>query len=89
VGEKLLSIPGDPTPNQTQKKWLAARPPAETVRDLQHQLLEFQNACNTKRPHTLAQDTHYRIRIDPDRHYWPKILKPAGRWPAVSESSQK
>lgn len=37
--------------HQTQKKWLAAKPPAETLRELQHQLLEFQHACNTKRPH--------------------------------------
>ncbi len=144
--------------HQTQKKWLAARPPAENLRELQHQLLEFQHAYNTKRPHrsldghtpehayhatlkatphTLADNTHYRIRIDrldsrgkaslrragkmhhlgvraenarkrvlmliddttvtvtelttgevlsqhlidPDRNYWPNILKPAGRWP--------
>ncbi|MCF8550239.1 MAG: IS481 family transposase [Pontimonas sp.] len=37
--------------HQTQKKWLAARPPAETLPELQHQLQEFQHAYNTKRPH--------------------------------------
>mgnify|MGYP001331324823 CR=1 FL=1 len=30
---------------------MAARPPAETLRELQHQLQEFQHAYNTKRPH--------------------------------------
>jgi transposase InsO family protein len=145
--------------HQTQKKWLAARPLAETLGDLQHQLQEFQHAYNTKRPHrsleghtpehayhatikatpqTLADTTHYRIRIDrldsrgkaslrrggkmhhlgvreenarkrvlmliddttvtvtelttgevlsqhlidPERNYWPNILKPPGRWPS-------
>lgn len=71
--------------HQTQKRWLAAKPPAQTLRHLQQQLLEFQHAYNTKRPHrsleghtpehayhatikatpqTLADTTHYRIRID-------------------------
>jgi transposase InsO family protein len=37
--------------HQTQKKWLAARPPADTLLELQQQLNEFQHAYNTKRPH--------------------------------------
>jgi transposase InsO family protein len=151
--------------HQTQKKWLAARPPAETLGDLQHQLQEFQHAYNTKRPHrsldghtpehayhatikatphTLGDATHYRIRIDrldsrgkaslrragkmhhlgvraenarkrvlmliddttvtvtelttgevlsqhlidPERNYWPNILKPAGRWPSGSSDQR-
>jgi transposase InsO family protein len=37
--------------HQTQKRWLAARPPAENLHELQHQLNEFQHAYNTKRPH--------------------------------------
>lgn len=144
--------------HQTQKKWLAAQPRATTLRELQKQLDEFQQAYNTKRPHrslegntpahayqatvkaepggqTLA--SHYRIRtdrldekgkvslrragkmhhlgvrkehgrkrvlmlidettvtvteigtgevlsqhlIEPEKHYWPDLLKPGGRWP--------
>jgi transposase InsO family protein len=144
--------------HHTQKKWLSAQPTAETLTQLQQQLLEFQHAYNTKRPHrsldghtpdhaynaTLkasprgqADSTHYRIRIDrldpqgkaslrragkmhhlgariinarkrvlmlvddttvtitelstgeglsqhliqPDKSYWPDLLKPKGRWP--------
>lgn len=37
--------------HQTQKKWLIAQPPAETLSKLRQQLLEFQHAYNTKRPH--------------------------------------
>jgi transposase InsO family protein len=37
--------------HQTQKRWLAAQPPAQTPQHLQQQLLEFQHAYNTKRPH--------------------------------------
>lgn len=37
--------------HQTQKKWLAAQPPATTLTELQQQLTEFQHAYNTKRPH--------------------------------------
>jgi transposase InsO family protein len=144
--------------HQTQKKWLTAQPPAHTLSQLQQQLLEFQHAYNTKRPHrslhghtpehayhaTLkatphshTDTTHYRVRIDrldpqgkaslrragkmhhlgariinarkrvlmlvddttvtitelttgevlsqhliqPDKSYWPDMLKPQGRWP--------
>ena len=71
--------------HQTQKRWLAAKPPAATIAELQTQLNEFQHVYNTTRPHrslhghtpehaynatpkaaprTIADTTHYRIRID-------------------------
>ena len=37
--------------HQTLKKWMAARPPADTVEDLQELLDEFAVEYNTKRPH--------------------------------------
>lgn len=37
--------------HQTQKKWLAAQPPAATVADLQRQLDRFRRYYNTVRPH--------------------------------------
>ena len=37
--------------HQTQKKWLAAQPPAATIRTLQHQLERFAVYYNTVRPH--------------------------------------
>jgi transposase InsO family protein len=37
--------------HQTQKKWLAAQPPATTIAMLQHQLDRFQTYYNTVRPH--------------------------------------
>jgi transposase InsO family protein len=37
--------------HQTQKKWLAAQPPAETIRALQRQLEQFAAYYNTVRPH--------------------------------------
>jgi transposase InsO family protein len=37
--------------HQTQKKWLAAQPPAVTVAGLQHQLDRFTRYYNTVRPH--------------------------------------
>jgi len=37
--------------HQTQKKWLAAQPPAATVRELQRQLDRFRRYYNTVRPH--------------------------------------
>jgi transposase InsO family protein len=37
--------------HQTQKKWLAAQPPAETITALQHQLDRFRPYYNTIRPH--------------------------------------
>jgi transposase InsO family protein len=37
--------------HQTQKKWLAAQPPATTIAMLQHQLDRFQTYYNTIRPH--------------------------------------
>lgn len=37
--------------HQTQKKWLAAQPPAATLADLQHQLDRFRRYYNTIRPH--------------------------------------
>jgi transposase InsO family protein len=36
---------------QTLQKWLAARPAAATLTDLQHQLDQFTEAYNTRRPH--------------------------------------
>jgi transposase InsO family protein len=37
--------------HQTQKKWLAAQPPAATMADLQRQLDRFRRYYNTVRPH--------------------------------------
>ena len=37
--------------HQTQKKWLAAQPPAATITDLQRQLDRFRGYYNTVRPH--------------------------------------
>ena len=37
--------------HQTQKKWLAAQPPAATIDDLQRQLDRFRRYYNTIRPH--------------------------------------
>ena len=37
--------------HQTQKKWLAAQPPAETIAELQRQLNRFRRYYNTIRPH--------------------------------------
>jgi transposase InsO family protein len=37
--------------HQTQKKWLAAQPPAATIAALQHQLDRFRGYYNTVRPH--------------------------------------
>lgn len=37
--------------HQTQKRWLAAQPPAQDLTQLQKQLKEFMHAYNTKRPH--------------------------------------
>ncbi len=37
--------------HQTQKKWLAAQPPAATIAVLQHQLDLFRGYYNTVRPH--------------------------------------
>jgi hypothetical protein len=37
--------------HQTQKKWLAAQPPAATVEELQRQLDRFRRYYNTIRPH--------------------------------------
>jgi transposase InsO family protein len=37
--------------HQTQKKWLAAQPPAATLADLQRQLDRFRRYYNTLRPH--------------------------------------
>ena len=36
--------------HQTQKRWLAAQPPAATVAGLQHQLDAFRDHCNEHRP---------------------------------------
>jgi transposase InsO family protein len=38
-------------PPQTQKKWLTAQPPAQTLDDLQRQLDRFRRYYNTVRPH--------------------------------------
>lgn len=149
--------------HQTQKRWLAAKPKAHTLEELQQQLDEFQHAYNTKRPHrslngntpanaynatlkaTPAGETltgHYRIRtdrldikgkvslrragkmhhlgvraengrkrvlmlidettvtvtemntgevlsqhlIEPEKHYWPDMLKPGGRWSQTQQA---
>jgi len=37
--------------HQTQKKWLAAQPPATDLQQLQHQLNRFRRYYNTTRPH--------------------------------------
>jgi transposase InsO family protein len=42
---------------QTQKKWLTARPPARTVAGLRHQLSRFRRYYNETRPHR-ALDRH-------------------------------
>jgi hypothetical protein len=68
-----------------KKRWLAAKPPAATIGELQTQLNELQHVYNTTRPHrlfhahtpehaynatpkaaprTIADTTHYRVRID-------------------------
>jgi len=41
--------------HQTQKKWLAAQPPAATIAELQHQLDRFRRYYNTVRPHRALQ----------------------------------
>lgn len=57
--------------HQTQKKWLAAQPPPETIAELQKQLDEFQHAYNTKRPHrsldghTPTHAYHATIKAEP------------------------
>jgi transposase InsO family protein len=44
--------------HQTQKKWLAAQPPAQTLAELQHQLDRFRRYYNTVRPHrAIARQT--------------------------------
>jgi transposase InsO family protein len=44
--------------HQTQKKWLAAQPPATTIEDLQRQLDRFRRYYNTVRPHrAIARQT--------------------------------
>lgn len=44
--------------HQTQKKWLAAQPPAPTLADLQRQLDRFRRYYNTVRPHrAIARQT--------------------------------
>lgn len=44
--------------HQTQKKWLAAQPPAATLAELQHQLDRFRRYYNTVRPHrAIARQT--------------------------------
>jgi len=44
--------------HQTQKKWLAAQPPARTLADLQRQLDRFRRYYNTVRPHrAIARQT--------------------------------
>ncbi len=44
--------------HQTQKKWLAAQPPAQTLADLQRQLDRFRRYYNTVRPHrAIARQT--------------------------------
>jgi transposase InsO family protein len=37
--------------HQTLKKWLSQQSPAKDLKELQHQLDEFRNVYNTKRPH--------------------------------------
>jgi transposase InsO family protein len=41
--------------HQTQKKWLAAQPPASTLPELQRQLDRFRRYYNTERPHRALQ----------------------------------
>jgi transposase InsO family protein len=41
--------------HQTQKRWLAARPPARTLRELQRQLDAFAEHYNENRPHRALQ----------------------------------
>lgn len=66
--------------HQTQKKWLAAQPPADTLADLQHQLDRFRDYYNHTRPHraldrnTPAEAYAARPKAFPtgpviDRHY--------------------
>jgi transposase InsO family protein len=43
--------------HQTQKRWLAAQPPAATMADLQAQLDRFQRIYNTLRPHRALNRT--------------------------------
>jgi len=44
--------------HQTQKKWLAAQPPAATLAELQRQLARFRRYYNTVRPHrAIARQT--------------------------------
>ncbi len=49
--------------HQTQKKWLAAQPPATTLAELQRQLDRFRRYYNTVRPHRSLQ------RRTPDQAY--------------------
>lgn len=57
--------------HQTQKKWLAAQPPALTLAELQRQLNRFRRYYNTVRPHraiarrTPAQAYHARPKAHP------------------------
>jgi hypothetical protein len=61
--------PGQPTTqgkierfNQTLKRWLAAADPASELEELQHQLEDFQQIYNHRRPHrALGRATHAAV----------------------------
>jgi transposase InsO family protein len=55
--------------HQTQKKWLAAQPPAATLAELQRQLDRFRRYYNTVRPHRA-------IGRNPRRPPTPRAPKP-------------
>jgi transposase InsO family protein len=63
--------------HQTLKRWLAARPPAQSIPDLQHQLDQFREYYNEQRPHRALG------RSTPGHAYraTPKALPANGRSP--------
>ncbi len=63
--------------HQTQKKWLARQPPAESVTELQTQLDQFRNEYNEQRPHRALN------RQTPSHAYaaTPKALPGPGKTP--------
>lgn len=65
--------------HQTLKRWISARPPADTIHELQDQLNEFAEYYNTQRPHrSLGRRTPHQayttgIKAEPADN-------PAGEW---------
>jgi hypothetical protein len=62
--------------HQTQKKWLAAQPPASTLADLQRQLDRFRRYYNTDRHIRSYADNTARSDVGPQPRPTPPDRKP-------------